>query len=71
MEWARSSRRRAFTVQRASERSRIQHELIVAAYELAAPLVRGRLSAPNARAANCDRPHNTRQSADALEGVRA
>ena len=71
MEWARSSRRRVFKVQRACERSRVQDELLVAAYELAAPLVRRRLSAAKARSASCYSGSNASQSSIALEGVSA
>jgi hypothetical protein len=48
MEWARSSRRRILRIQRACERSRIHGELVIAAYELAAPMMRKQLSPPEA-----------------------
>jgi len=71
MEWAMSSRRRVFKVERTCERSRVQDELMVAAYELAAPLVRGRLSAPKARSSSCYSGHSANQSPVSLEGVSA
>jgi hypothetical protein len=71
MEWARSSRRRVFKVQRACERSRVHDELMVAAYELAAPLARRHLSAPDVRSASCYSRHRANQSPVAREGVRA
>jgi hypothetical protein len=71
MEWARSSRRRVFKVQRDCERSRVQDELVVAAYELAVPLVRRRLSAAKARSASCNSHHSASQSPVVLEGVSA
>jgi hypothetical protein len=71
MEWARSSRRRVFKVQRSCERSRIQEELMVAAYELAAPLLRRRLSAPEAQPGNDYGHPSTRQLPVALGGISA
>jgi hypothetical protein len=46
MEWARSSRSRIPRIQRACEHSRLHSELLIAAYELAAPMLRRRLSPP-------------------------
>ncbi len=71
MESAKSSRHRVFTVQRVCERSRVQAELIVAAYELAAPRVRRRLSAPGAQSGPVNAHPRTSPSPVALGGIRA
>ena len=71
MEWATSSRRRIFTVQRACERSRVHQELMVAAYGLAAPQVRRRLSAPEAQPGNSYGHPSTHLSRVAVGGISA
>jgi hypothetical protein len=71
MERARSSRRRVFKVQRACERSRVHDELMVVAYELAAPLVRRRLSVPEEHSVIGYGHPSTPQSPLALGGISA
>jgi hypothetical protein len=71
MEWARSHRSRFLAVQRACERSRVQDQLMVAAYELAAPLVRRRLPAPEAERVTCSAHQETNQLHVALGGMSA
>jgi hypothetical protein len=71
MERARSSRRRILKIQRACERSRLHSELVIAAYELAAPMVRKRLSPPDAHLESGRGHGSERKSPVALGGISA
>jgi hypothetical protein len=71
MEWARSSRRRVLRVERACERSRLHGELVIAAYELAAPMVRKQLSPPEAHSRSGCQLRSGRECTAALGGISA
>ena len=71
MERARSSRRRILGVQRTYERSRLHGELVIAAYELAAPMVRKRLSPPEAHSRSGCEHRSARERTVALGGISA
>jgi hypothetical protein len=71
MERARSSRRRIPKIQRACERSRLHDELVIAAYELAAPMVRKRLSPPEAYSRSGCEHRSARERTVALGGISA
>ena len=71
MERARSSRRRILKIQRACERSRLHGELVIAAYELAAPMVRKRLSSPEAHSRSGCEHRSAREHTVALGGISA
>jgi hypothetical protein len=71
MERARSSRRGTLKIQRACERSRLHGELVIAAYELAAPMVRKRLSPPEVHSRSGCEHRSARERTVALGGISA
>jgi hypothetical protein len=71
MERARSSRRPILRIQRACERSRLHDELVIAAYELAAPTIRKRLSPPEAHSRGGCGHRSTRECPVAVGGISA